>query len=134
MKRNLTVMLLCAVCGIAGNLRLFGDCWVQQGRPLNSKEPRVTSVPEIPGGKTLTLTILDADGQPLPHAKFSYFGDPKPHSDKGHRLYAEADGNGQFVIRFKPDIVQRMFEIQVDHPGFAPYNAQWENIKMDPGS
>jgi thiol-disulfide isomerase/thioredoxin len=95
-------------------------------------ESRDSAVPEIPGGKTLTVTILADNEKPIPQAKFSYFGEPKPHSAKGHRHYVETDDKGQFTIRFKANTTQKLFELQVDHPGFAPYNAQWENTSIDP--
>jgi uncharacterized GH25 family protein/thiol-disulfide isomerase/thioredoxin len=111
---------------------LFAECWVGHQRPLNSTQSRDSSVPEIPDGKTLTVVILDESGNPIPKARFSYFGDPKPHHKSEYQHYVETDDRGQFVVRFKPKTVQKMFQIEVDHSGYAPYNATWENPQTDP--
>ena len=125
-----------AVCSLFCILSLTSslpaECWVGHQRPLNSTQPRENAVPEIPNGKTLTLTILDETGKPMPKAKLSYFGEPQPHDQPTYRHYVETGDDGTFTIRFKPNAVYRMFQIEVDQPGYAPYNAEWEKPDTDP--
>lgn len=129
MYRSAVCSLLCVLFSISP---IYAECWVGHERPLNSTEPRDNTVSERPGGKTLTITILDETGKPMPKAKFSYFGDPSPHQQKGFRHYVETNDEGKFTIAFKPDAVQKMFQIEVDQPGYAPYNAAWEKPDTDP--
>ena len=86
--------------------------------------------------KTLTLTICDESGSPIPKAKFSYWGDPKPHDADGYRKYTETDENGQFVVAFKPEQTQKSLVFILESPGYAPFHAGWgdrdANIENDP--
>jgi len=82
----------------------------------------VAAATQVP---SLTLTILDEAGSPIPHAKFSYSGDPKPHSESGHRKYTEADENGRYVIELNPDKPQKTLNVFIEPAGYDFYLVAW---------
>ena len=86
--------------------------------------------------KTLTLTVLDESGTPIPNAKFSYSGDPKPHDGSGYRRYTETDGDGRFVMEFKSDGPQKQLNIFIEPHGYVFFLAAWGdysgNVETDP--
>jgi len=85
---------------------------------------------------SLTLTILDESGAPIPKAKFSYSGYPKPHGESTYRRFAEADDNGRFVIELDADRPQRTLNIFIEPAGYEFYLAAWGewsgDIEADP--
>lgn len=128
MSRTLLIALIVNITPF-----LLAECWMPHDRPYNSVLARDSEkTTDIPKGKTLTLMFLDDFGKPIPHARFSYYGNPKPHSEKEQRHYAQANSSGIFTIYFKPGVEQKSFVMEIDHPGFAPFHAEWVNPETDP--
>ncbi|MCL2305104.1 MAG: carboxypeptidase regulatory-like domain-containing protein, partial [Planctomycetaceae bacterium] len=85
--------------------------------------------------ETLTLTLLDESGTPIPQAKFSYWGDPQPRDAPDFRKYTETNENGQYTVEFDPN-TQKSLVFIFESPGYAPFHAAWgdkdSNITHDP--
>ena len=80
--------------------------------------------------RTLTLKFVDEAGQNIPHTKFRLHVDPKPEDWSGRIKYDQADENGDYSLSYPANIND--LTLTVKTPGYAPYNAAWENPKNDP--
>ncbi|MCL2744252.1 MAG: carboxypeptidase-like regulatory domain-containing protein, partial [Planctomycetaceae bacterium] len=122
MYRSITCSLLCF---------LFLTGLLSAERLIAQNPPVESAVSEIPDGKSLTITILDESGKPIPKAKFSYAGNPKLHEGTGYRKYTETDENGRYVIRHSLDKPQKTLNVYIEPSGYDFYLAAWGDRSGD---
>ena len=95
------------------------------GAEERPKQNDVVAKPESKPEPTFTLTVLDEQDNPVPHAKVNH---GRVDRDKERIHYSRtADENGVVVLDTTPPENIGWFCFSVKTPGYAPFYGQWDN-------
>ncbi|MGL4943298.1 MAG: carboxypeptidase regulatory-like domain-containing protein [Thermoguttaceae bacterium] len=94
---------------------------------MSSVEPPLAAAENV-----LVLKLNDHDGKPVAGGKVRLFASPKPSGWDERVRHVVTGEDGTFAVVFDgPEAVNRFF-VNVETPGYAPYEAAWENTSNDP--